>query len=61
MWLILTFNIIYNSVVLFKIIYYKFTFTFTTSCFLEISLNNLLFNSYHCCSNNTGFFLLYSF
>ena len=55
MWLILTFNIIYNSIILFKIIYYKFTFISVTSCFLEVSLNSLLFDSYYYYSSGTDF------
>ena len=59
MWLILIFNIIYNFVVLFKVIYCRFTFILIILYFLKVFLNSLLFNNYYYCNSNTGFLFLF--
>ena len=46
---------------LFKVIYYKFTFTFIVLYFLKVFLNNLLFDNYYYYNNNIGFLFFFCY
>ena len=58
MWSVLIFNVIYNFIILFKVIYCRFTFIFIILYFLKVFLNSLLSDNYYCYNNNINFLFL---